>query len=351
MITNKKLKKTLLVLDQEIKFYKEFNQKTISRNEKEYEYKLFKRVQHAIVGFEQYVQKAIEKVSIVKSDLRGRPQILTLKQKILLLLIKQLINKSNREMEMLCLLFSTLTGVNVSYKTIERLYSDSEVELGLYNLQSLFMAKIDTSSIRACGDGTGYSLTITRHYSSDAQKLKDKMKEVSGQTKKSKNKRDRKNKRRQIFVYAFKIMDLKSRMYVCFGTSFKSEQKAYDKAIQMSLSLGINFQDIRLDRYYSKQVVVKDLSSKFEGIKFYLIPKSNATIKGCKNWHLMLTEFTKNVQEYLSKYYLRNNSESGFSEDKRRFGWKISQKKPERVNISVFTKMIWHNLFWIGGVN
>lgn len=143
-------------------------------------------------------------------------------------------------------------------------------------------------------------------------------------------------------------MDVKTRLYIAYGTSFKSEQKAYEKAIDMAHNLGINISDIRLDKYYSKQSFVKKLSLIFEGIKFYLIPKSNATIKGCKNWKNMITVFTSNVQNYLAEYYLRNNSESGFSEDKRRFGWKILQKLPDRVDMVVFVKQIWHNFLWIG---
>lgn len=349
MVTNKQIKKVLNTLNSEINFYKEFNQKKIKRNWKNYEYDLYKRVQYAILGYEYYIDRAIEKLSIVKTEKRGCKPKLTLKQKVTLLLLKQLINKSNREMEVLCLVFSALSGVFVSYKTIERLYSDEEVSLVLHNMQTLFMKKIDTSSISACGDGTGYSLTISKHYASEAQKLKDIVKEAKTQNKHTKSKKKKKSKK-QCFAYAFKLMDLKSREYISFGTSFKSEQKAYDKAIEMALNLKINISEIRLDRYYSKQCFVKDLSEKFLGIKFYLIPKSNATIKGCSNWHKMLSNFIKDVQQYLTNYYLRNNSESGFSEDKRRFGWKILQKKPERVNTCIFTKLIWHNLFWLGGV-
>lgn len=184
MITNKQLKKTLLVLDKEIKFYKEFNQKKININWKEYEYDLHKKLRYAILGYEYYIEKAIENLSIVKGETRGCKPKLTLKQKSMLLLLKQLIGKSNREMELLSLLFSALTGVFVSYKTIERLYSDEEVRLVLFNIQSLFMTKIDTNKISACGDGTGYSLTISKHYASEAQKLKDKVKEAKGQSKK-----------------------------------------------------------------------------------------------------------------------------------------------------------------------
>lgn len=341
MITNKQLKKVLLTLDSQIEYYKEFNLKKTKRDWKTYEEELHHRLMYAVLGYEHYIDKAIEKLSIAKIETRGCKSKLTLKQKVTLLLIKQLIGKSNREMSLLCLLFGALTGIFISYKTIERLYSDEEVFLVLHNMQSLFMTKIDTNNISTCGDGTGYSLTISKHYASEAQKLKDKLKEVKGQKVKTK-------KRKQCFVYAFKLMDIKTRLYLAYGTSFKSEQQAYDRAIEMAQKLSISIKDIRLDKYYSKQIFVEKLSSIFQGIKFYLIPKSNATIKGCSNWHNMLKEFCSNVQEYLSQYFLRNNSESGFSEDKRRFGWKILQKLPERVNIAIFTKFIWHNLLWLG---
>ena len=189
MITNKQLKKTLRVLDSQIEHYKEFNQRDTKRDWKEYEYNLYKRVRYAILGYEYYIDKAIKSLSIVKAETRGCKPKLTLKQKVTLLLLKQLIGKSNREMETLCLIFSALSGVFVSYKTIERLYSDEEVFLVLDNIQSLFMTKINTSSISACGDGTGYSLTISKHYASEAQKLKNKLKEAKGQKIKTKKKK------------------------------------------------------------------------------------------------------------------------------------------------------------------
>jgi len=274
MITNKKLKKVILTLNSQINFYKEFNLRDNKRNWKTYEEELHHRIRYAILGYGHYIDKAIEKLSITKTETRGCKPKLSLKQKVILLLLKQLIGKSNREMSLLCLLFEALTGVYISYKTIERLYSDDEVFLILHNMQSLFMTKISLTKISACGDWTGYSLIISKHYASEAQKSKDNVKEARGQEVKTK-------KRKQCFVYAFKLMDIKSRLYLAYGTSFKSEQKAYDKAIQMALELKISIEDIRLDRYYSKQIFVKNLSESLAGIKFYLIPKSNATIKGC----------------------------------------------------------------------
>jgi len=345
MIKSNELKKILKRLKTEIGEYKE-NKEISKRDFKDYEQKLWKRMHIAIQGFEYYVEKAIKQVQIPIGDSRGRTPILTLKQKTLLLLLKELIGKSNREMEFLCLVFGCLNGVYVSYKTIERLYSDDEVYYVLMELQKILLIKVNiqTTNISVCGDGTGYSLTISKHYASEAQKLKDKLKELQGQKKVKSNKKERK----QLFVYHFTLMDIKSRMYVGQGTSKKSEKDAYNKAIKMALEFGIQIKDIRLDRYYSGQSTVKSLKEKFGNIQFFLIPKSNATIKGCRNWKQMLSNFVYNTKEYFTQYYQRNQSESGFSEDKRRISGKVAQKKIDRISCALDLRVIWHNLFWVG---
>lgn len=342
-LRNKSLKNVLKKLDIEIEKYKEENPWEDKRDWKTYEDELYNRILQAISGYEVFIDKAIKTLNINDDYVFGRPPSLMIKQKCILLLLKQLIGKSNREMALLTLVFSALTNVHISYKTIERLYSDDKVALVFKQLHNeLLDYKIDKSRIELCGDGTGYSLTISRHYASEAQKLKNKLKDVKGQSsKKSK-------KKKQVFVYSFQLLDLKTRMYISYGTSFKSEQKAYFQAIKMAEKLGITIHSIRLDKYYSKQIYVKYLAERNKGIKFYLIPQKNATIKGCLNWKEMLNNFVYKTQNYLSEYFKRNQSESAFSEDKRRFGWKVLQKKIERIDLAIFTKVIWHNLFWIG---
>lgn len=342
-LRNKTLKKVLKKLDIEIEKYKDENPWKDKRDWRSYEDELYNRILQAIYGYELFIDKAINILNYDEKNTIGRPPSLTLKQKCILLLLKQLIGKSNREMALLTLVFSALTKVNISYKTIERLYSDDKVS-SVFNIlhKEILNYKIDNFKIDLCGDGTGYSLTISRHYASEAIKLKNKLKEVEGQhTKEIK-------KKKQAFVYSFQLLDLKSRKYISYGTSFKSEQKAYFKAIKMAEKLGITIDSIRLDKYYSKQMYVKYLADKNKGIKFYLIPQKNATIKGCLSWKIMLTNFVYKTQNYLSEYFKRNQSESAFSEDKRRFGWKIQQKRIDRIDMAIFTKVIWHNLFWIG---
>ena len=69
--------------------------------------------------------------------------------------------------------FSMLSGVGISYKTIERLYSDDEVIIAIHNLHALILKRKKVTNSDATCDGTGYSLTVKKNYESHAQKLKD----------------------------------------------------------------------------------------------------------------------------------------------------------------------------------
>ena len=46
-------------------------------------------------------------------------------------------------------------------------------------------------------------------------------------------------------------MDLETRLYIALGSSMKSEREAYDRAMDLLSSIGIEMDSIRLDRYYS----------------------------------------------------------------------------------------------------
>ncbi|MDY6932061.1 MAG: hypothetical protein SVJ22_09140 [Halobacteriota archaeon] len=110
----------------------------------------------------------------------------------MILLLKDLFGKSNRMTASIRSLFSLLSGIDVSHKTIECLYSDLEVEMAIHNLHILILKK-GVNEVNGCGDGTGYYLTIRKHYASETVKRKDKTKEsYSGKS----------------FVYSFKMLDL-----------------------------------------------------------------------------------------------------------------------------------------------
>ena len=182
---------------------------------------------------------------------------------------------------------------------------------------------------------------MKKHYATEAQKLKDKMKNNFGE------KKSKERKKKQ-FVYSFNMMDIQTRMYVGCGTSFKSEKEAYHKSVEMIKKTGIIINSLRLDKYYSNQSDMDFCQNTFGKTKIYLIPKNNATIKGSTEWKEMLMRFISNMKEYLKEYYQRNQSESGFSEDKRRIGQRLGQKRDDRIDTANFLTTIWHNLYWLG---
>ena len=274
-----------------LKKYKE-SKKIEKRDWRTYEQQLMKRVKGAIRNLEPLINEATN-IEIHRGP--GRPPELDLKQSVTILLIKELIGKSNRSMASMLYLFSLLSGIDVSYKKVERLYSNYDVSLAIHNLHILIMKEKGIKKINACGDGTGYSLSIKRHYASLKHKYeKDKAKEYSGT---------------KAFVYSFKLMDLESKMYVAFGMSLKSEKEAFDKAMEMLKHIDIEIESVRLDKYYSFPSYV----DKFGKTKVYVIPRKNATLNGSWKWKDTMEEFVNDTMTYLRQYYLRNNSESGFS--------------------------------------
>ena len=123
-----------------------------------------------------------------------------------LLLIKQLVGESNRMFSNMLVIFSVLSGIDVSYKSVERLYSDLAVIFAIHNLYILILKNKSMDSSEATGDGIGYSLTIKKNYESHAQRLKDHAMKNSNES----NRKGR-TRRKKLFAYSFAIMDLKTR--------------------------------------------------------------------------------------------------------------------------------------------
>ncbi len=303
---------------------KQYKEKKVERKRdwRTYEQQVMNRIKGAIRDLEPLINDA-SNIEIHRS--KGRPPELELKQRVIILLMKELFGESNRRMASMLALFSLLSGIEVSYKTVERLYSNPDVEMAIYNLHMLILKTKGVNKVDACGDGTGYSLTIRKHYASETLKRKDKAKEYSGT---------------KSFVYSFRLMDLRSRMYVAFGMSLKSEKEAFDRAMKMQKHIDIEIESVRLDKYYSFPSYV----DKFDEAKVYVIPRKNATLRGSWKWKDTMDEFVHNTIPYLEQYYLRNNSEAGFSADKRWFGWKVEQKREDRIETALTCTGIWHNL-------
>ncbi len=301
------------------------------RDWRTYEQRLMHRIKSAIRNLEPLIEEAVESIEVYRE--KGRRPELDLKQKVVLILLKELFGKSNRSMASMLAVFSLLSGVDASYKTIERLYSDPEVEMAVHNLHILILKKKGVKEVDASGDGTGYSLTVKKHYATETARRKDMAKETAD----AKEANDAKKS----FVYSFKLLDLKTKMYVAYGMSQRSEKEAFEKAQVMLEERGIEIESIRLDKYYSFPSYV----DRFGDAKVYVIPRKNATLRGGWKWKRTMMEFVDNTHAYLRQYYLRNNSEAGFSADKRWFGWKIEQRREDRIETAHACENLWHNLF------
>ena len=119
MLRTKEVRRVTRILDDIIEEYKRETPKA-KRDWRTYEQRLTQRMRAAIRELEPLIEEAISSLKITGAEKRGRKPELTLKQKTVLLLLKHLFDRSNREMSTSLVAFSLLSGVDVSYKTIER---------------------------------------------------------------------------------------------------------------------------------------------------------------------------------------------------------------------------------------
>jgi len=273
------------------------------------------QVKQRLRDLPKYIDQAAEKIRFVKPK-AGQKKKIDVRKRTMLFLFTRLMNKSNRDMEELLVLFGPLFGITVSYKTIERLYSDHEVKTVLHNLFILLLRDEGVSGDFS-GDGTGYSLSVTRHYRSDV------------------------SKKGHGYLYVFRLIDIDTGFYVAVGYSNSSEMEAFHKAMNMLAELGISIDSLSLDKYYSSRKVIKLFG---EETTLYLIPKKNIARVGLE-WSRILRRILEDPYLFLKGYFLRCLSESGFSADKRRFGGLVRQKREDRREIALFSTAFFHNVF------
>jgi transposase len=273
-----------------------------------------------------YLAKSAIDLIHVNTSVFGRPTKLSLRQKVVALLLKSIFEEHNRPMAGLMSLFGAFCGIDVCYKTIERLYSDELVRMVIHNMFVLSVKQRCDKRLDVSGDGTGYSLTVTKHYRTQVDK--------EGYRK---------------FVYSFNLIDIKTGLYICYGSGIRSEKEAFENAIKMLRTIGkeagITVNSARLDRYYSYQSTLKYFDDE---TVLYIIPKSNTRINGSTRWQKIFRRMMADPLDYLIQYYKRENSESSFSVDKRAFGWKVWQKVDERIDTAISCIAVLHNLFRMG---
>lgn len=320
MITNKELRKTLDEMSYLKKYYNKYCSVEKKKFSKDYDKRLRSETRTVFWMINEDVDKASELITIKQAT--GRP----LKDRAMLTklhLIQRLFNLTNRQMESFTDILIFAQHETFSYKTIERAYDDPVVRMIIHNLFVLTCG--EPRDVDSSADGTGISLTITKHYRTD--RIND-----------LKNKEE--TSKRKEYLYTVAIIDLDTNLYLGYATGFKSEKQLFLEAKKMLFDNGFSINSIRMDKYYSNQSMMQEFNTK---TKVYLIPKKNATIKGSFEWKHLLKKFVSKPLEYLSEYYKREKSESANSKDKKRCSL-IRQRKPERIMGAAFTNAVIHNL-------
>ena len=141
---------------------------------KEYEARYRKR----LLGMSRELRSLIDHASSIVVDEFGRASLLNAKEKAFIILTKEIMKLSNRRMVYELPLFGI--DLPISYKTVERLYSDPLVIMMLNNLFVETLRKKDVGKCDAVGDGTGYSLTVAKHYRSIREKIGESVKKECG---------------------------------------------------------------------------------------------------------------------------------------------------------------------------
>jgi hypothetical protein len=169
MLTNKQFDEFKQELNTIIDIYKKEFSNHKPTDYKTYEKQWVNRLRTALKEIKTVIDQAEKRVKI-KPKHFGRPPKAKAKQKVLILLAKDFAQFSGRKMANLLPLFSLFADVDISYKTIERAYSDLLVRLIIHNMFFILVKRKGIKQAGLMGDGTGYSLSITKHYGSVREK-------------------------------------------------------------------------------------------------------------------------------------------------------------------------------------
>ena len=110
----------------------------------------------------------------------------------------------------------------------------------------------------------------------------------------------------------------------------------------MPKRIGAAIRSIRLDKYFSNRKVIRMFD---RSVSLFLIPKKNVNRIGV--WADILTRMAASPAVFLSEYFRRNLSESGFSSDKARCGSMIRQRREDHQQTALFSNALFHNLYAI----
>lgn len=312
---------TTKIAEEMIEVLEEIKDKVFPEGKEKYPFADWERkreqVKHRLRKLPEYVERSAAMISFRRCG-AGRKKKIDLEQRVMLFLFARMMNKSNRDVEDLLVMFGPLFYVQANYKYIERLYSDEQVRMVLHNLFILLLRDEGISGDLS-GDGTGYSLTVTKHYRTSPKK-----------------------KGKQ-YLYSFRIIDVDTGLYVSYGYSKTSEMDAFNKSMEMLKTIGVPIDSMSLDKYFSSRKVLRLFGKK---TSLFLIPKKNIVNLGLE-WTRIIRRMIEDPYLFLKNYYLRNLSETGFSADKGRFGGVIRQKREDRQEMALMSIAFLHNVFTV----
>ena len=106
-----------------VEIYKEKYTTENKRDWRTYEQRLAMRIKTASKELETIVEEAYSRINVSKPG-KGRPLKIPVTNKVTILLLKDIFQLSNRKMANFLTFFTILTDIDISYKTVERTYSD-----------------------------------------------------------------------------------------------------------------------------------------------------------------------------------------------------------------------------------
>ena len=175
MLTNRQFEDFKQELNAIIDIYKKEFSEQKPTDWKTYEKQWANRLRTALKEVKNVIEESDNCIKI-RPKRFGRPPKAKAKQKVLILSAKDLVQFSNRKMANLLPLFSLFDDVDISYKTIERAYSDPLVKLIIHNMLVILVKNKEIKQADLTDDGTGYNLTITKHYRSIREKAGESIK-------------------------------------------------------------------------------------------------------------------------------------------------------------------------------
>jgi hypothetical protein len=198
----KSAKEMLAVLDETKETFFKDRKCTYPYTEREHKRSQVKERLHRLP---EYIHQAVEAINREEQKM-GRPPNTSHKQKTLILFTKDLAQFSGRKMADMLPIFNALNDVDLCYKTIQRSYSNPVVKMIIHNMFIILVQRKGITQADLTGDGTGYSLTITRHYRSVREKQGERAKSNEAKEKPASkvsktDKPQTKQEKRKLFTY------------------------------------------------------------------------------------------------------------------------------------------------------